>query len=80
MRFGAEMGRLAFDRNRNTSNKSEDRKQVGRFVDSTAGGLEIPHLTVSIFSSKYEARSSAKEQGKRLQEIHNCLLKHRRNQ
>lgn len=80
MRFSAEMGRLAFDRNRNPSTKSEDRKQVGRFADSTAGSLEIPHLTVSIFSSKYQARSSAKEQGKKLREIHNCLLKHGRNQ
>ena len=46
-------------------NKSEDGKQVGRFVDLTVGSLEIPYLTVSIFSSKYEARSSAKEQGGR---------------
>lgn len=34
---------------------------VGRFVDSTAGSLEIPYLTVSIFSSKHEAKPSAKE-------------------
>lgn len=39
--------------------------KMGRFVDSTAGSLEIPYLTASIFSSKYEARSSAKEQGGR---------------
>lgn len=65
MQFRAEVGRLTFDRNRNTLNKSEDGKQVGRFVDLTVGSLEIPYLTVSIFSSKYEARSSAKEQGGR---------------
>ena len=80
MQVRAEVGSLTFDRNRNTSNKSEDGKQLGRFVDSTAGSLEIPYLTVSIFSSKYEARSSAKEQGGRLREIQNCPLEHRRNQ